>query len=205
MIQPHTFHFNVTEHPTADWTLQQTPGSASWRREDCKFLLHDRHKIFSASLDEEVESWGIHVLRSPVRMPTANEYCERLIGSIRRECLDYVIPLHALHLCDDFFVSGFGITIRAVLIGPWARVFPNRCTTVRMLISAYEPCRASRVIAKPILAVCITSIDGKTLLHELRDRFIAEHTSCDRSHQDSCRVVCQLIDAARVKDQSPFT
>jgi len=74
-----------------------TPGSASTDG-DCKFLLHDRHKTFSASLDEEVESRGIHVLRSPVRIPTANAHCERLIGSIRRECLDYVIPLHALHL-----------------------------------------------------------------------------------------------------------
>jgi hypothetical protein len=77
-------HFNVTEHPTSEWTLQQLrealPGD-----QDYKFLLHDRHKTFSASLDETVESWGIHVLRSPVRMPTANAHCERLIGSIRRE------------------------------------------------------------------------------------------------------------------------
>ena len=90
-------HFNVTEHPTAEWTLQQLrealPGDS-----DCKFLLHDRHKTFAASLDEEVESWGIHILRSPVRMPTANAHCERLIGTIRRECLDYVIPLNSGHL-----------------------------------------------------------------------------------------------------------
>jgi putative transposase len=50
-------HFNVTEHPTADWALQQLrealPGD-----QDYKFLLHDRHKTFSSSLDEEVESWG---------------------------------------------------------------------------------------------------------------------------------------------------
>jgi hypothetical protein len=45
-----------------------------------------------------VESWGIHVLRSPVRMPTANAHCERLIGTIRRECLDYLIRLNATHL-----------------------------------------------------------------------------------------------------------
>ena len=90
-------HFNVTEHPTSEWTLQQLrealPGD-----QDYKFLLHDRHKTFSASLDETVESWGIHVLRSPVRMPTANAHCERLIGSIRRECLDYLLPLNAFHL-----------------------------------------------------------------------------------------------------------
>ena len=66
--------------------------------QDYKFLLHDRHKTFSATLDETVESWGIHVLRSPVRMPTANAHCERLIGSIRRECLDYLIPLNTSHL-----------------------------------------------------------------------------------------------------------
>jgi len=57
-----------------------------------------RHKTFSASLDETVEGWGIHILRSPVRTPTANAHCERLIGSIRRECLDYLIPLNASHL-----------------------------------------------------------------------------------------------------------
>ena len=90
-------HFNVTEHPTSDWTPQQLrealPGN-----QDYKFLLHDRHKTFSASLDEIVESWGIHVLRSPVRAPTANAHCERLIGRIRRECLDHLIPLNASHL-----------------------------------------------------------------------------------------------------------
>ena len=90
-------HFHVTEHPTSEWALQQLrealPGD-----QDYKFLLHDRHKTFSASLDETVESWGIHVLRSPVRMPTANAHCERLIGSIRRECLDHLIPLNASHV-----------------------------------------------------------------------------------------------------------
>jgi len=90
-------HFNVTEHPTAEWTLQQLREALSDHR-NCRFLLHDRHKTFSASLDEEVESWGIHVLRSPVRMPTANAHCERLIGTIRREGLDYVIPLTSDHL-----------------------------------------------------------------------------------------------------------
>lgn len=90
-------HFNVTEHPTSEWTLQQLrealPGD-----QDYKFLLHDRHKTSRLVLDETVESWGIHVLRSPVRTPTANAHCERLIGTIRRECLDYLIPLNALHL-----------------------------------------------------------------------------------------------------------
>jgi len=56
------FRNNATEHPTAEWTLQQLrealPGD-----QDYKFLLHDRHKTFSAGLDEEIERWGLEVLK----------------------------------------------------------------------------------------------------------------------------------------------
>jgi putative transposase len=143
-------HFNVTEHPTADWTLQQLrealPGDG-----DCKFLLHDRHKTFSAGLDEQVESWGIHVLRSPVRMPTANAHCERLIGSIRRECLDYCIPLHELHLRRLLreWVRHYNTGRPHRSLGPGIPEQMHRGADSHR--RADEPCRASRVIAKPIL------------------------------------------------------
>jgi putative transposase len=85
-------HFNVTEHPTAEWTLQQLretlPGDHSYR-----FLIHDRQGSFSAELDDQIQHLGVRVLRSPVGAPTANAHCERLIGSMRRECLDFVIPM----------------------------------------------------------------------------------------------------------------
>src|SRR5690349_13600581 len=90
-------HFNATEHPTAEWTLQQLREALPGDRE-YKFLLHDRHKTFSCGLDEEVGRRGIAVLKSPVHAPTANASCERLIGTIRRECLDYVILLSDAHL-----------------------------------------------------------------------------------------------------------
>src|SRR5438270_2686721 len=90
-------HFNATEYPTAEWTLQQLREALPGDRE-YKFLLHDRDNTFSLGLDEEVASWGIEVLKSPPHAPTANAFCERLIGSIRRECLDYVIPLSESHL-----------------------------------------------------------------------------------------------------------
>ena len=90
-------HCNVTAHPTATWTLQQVreaiPGD-----HQCKFLIHDRDSIFSPSLDRELESFGVQVLRTPVRAPQANAYCERLIGTLRRECLDFLIPLSESHL-----------------------------------------------------------------------------------------------------------
>src|SRR5262249_11870944 len=64
-----------------------------------QFLIHDRDSIFSSDLDEEVQrSFGLRVLRTPVRAPQANAYCERLIGTLRRECLDFMIPLNERHL-----------------------------------------------------------------------------------------------------------
>src|SRR5437763_297942 len=64
-------HFNATDHPTAEWTLQQLREALPGDRE-YKFLLHDRHKTFSVGLDEEVARWGIEVLKSPTHAPTAN-------------------------------------------------------------------------------------------------------------------------------------
>jgi transposase InsO family protein len=90
-------HFNVTQHPTSAWTLQQfreaIPGDHRYR-----FLIHDRDSIFSAGLDKALSNFGLKVLRTPVQSPKANAYCERLIGTIRRECLDHMIPLSEKHL-----------------------------------------------------------------------------------------------------------
>jgi putative transposase len=61
-------------------------------------LIHDRDAIFSTQVDDELQAFGLKVLRTLVQAPKANAYCERLIGSIRRECLDYVIPLSEKHL-----------------------------------------------------------------------------------------------------------
>ncbi len=63
-----------------------------------RFLIHDRDAIFSAEADQQLKAFGLRVLRTPVRAPKANAYCERLVGSIRRECLDFMIPLGEKHL-----------------------------------------------------------------------------------------------------------
>ena len=62
------------------------------------YLIHDRDTVFSTEVDEAVNGFGLKVLRTPVRSPMANAYCERVIGTLRRECLDYLIPLNARHL-----------------------------------------------------------------------------------------------------------
>ena len=90
-------HCNVTAHPTAAWTLQKLreaiPSDHSYR-----FLIHDRDGIFSPLLDKSVSHMGIRVLRLPPRSPKANSFCERVIGTLRRECLDYFIPITESHL-----------------------------------------------------------------------------------------------------------
>ena len=90
-------HVNVTAHPTAAWTLQQLrhaiPGGSEYR-----FLIHDRDGIFSTELDRSIRKLGLRVLKTPYRAPKANAMCERVIGTMRRECLDWLIPLSEAHL-----------------------------------------------------------------------------------------------------------
>ena len=90
-------HYNVTAHPTAAWTLQPfreaLPGDHPYR-----FLIHDRDSIFAQEVDQGLTNLGVRVLRTPVRAPKANAVCERLGGSLRRECLDFLIPFNERHL-----------------------------------------------------------------------------------------------------------
>jgi transposase InsO family protein len=90
-------HINVTANPNADWTLQQlreVVGNGGGHR----YLIHDRDRIFAKQLDDSIRALGVEVLRSPVASPKANAICERVIGTARRECLDWLIPVSEAHL-----------------------------------------------------------------------------------------------------------
>ena len=63
-----------------------------------RMFIHDRDSIFSKQVDQGIRNMGLHVLKTPVRTPVANAICERVIGSLRRECLDFMIPLNERHL-----------------------------------------------------------------------------------------------------------
>ncbi len=90
-------HLNATAHPNAAWTLQQlretVPSDHQYR-----FIIHDHGSIFSPELDGSLTRLGLKVISTPVHSPQANSLCERLIGTLRRECLDWIIPLSEGHL-----------------------------------------------------------------------------------------------------------
>jgi putative transposase len=90
-------HVNVTEHPTAAWTAQQVIDVFPWD-ETPRYLLRDRDRIYGASFRQRVRNMRIEEVLIAPRSPWQNPYVERLIGSIRRECLDHLVVLHERHL-----------------------------------------------------------------------------------------------------------
>jgi putative transposase len=89
--------WNVTDHPTAEWTAQEFRVVVSGDQLH-RFVIHDRDSIYPEGVDKSLRAMGLRVLKTPVRVLQANAHCERLIGTIRRECLDFVIPFNERHL-----------------------------------------------------------------------------------------------------------
>ena len=90
-------HFNVTASPTAFWTGQQIIEAFPWDTAP-KYLLRDNDSIYGADFSRRVYNAGIKQVRTSFRSPWQNAYCERVIGSIRRECTDHFIVLNEVHL-----------------------------------------------------------------------------------------------------------
>jgi putative transposase len=90
-------HINVTDHPTAVWTTQQIieafPDDSAPR-----LLLRDRDAIYGAEFSRRVTRMGIREVLTAPRAPWQNPFVERVIGSIRRECLDHCFILNEAHL-----------------------------------------------------------------------------------------------------------
>jgi len=85
-------HFNVTAHPTALWTAQQII-EAFPEETAPRFLLRDRDQIYGEHFRCRVVGMGLEEVVTAAQSPWQNPYAERLIGSVRRECLDHLIVL----------------------------------------------------------------------------------------------------------------
>jgi putative transposase len=90
-------HFNVTTNPHAEWTAQQIVNAFPYE-EQPRFLIRDRDGIYGNYFKNRMKNMGIEEVPIAPHSPWQNPYCERVIGSIRRECLDHVIVLNEVHL-----------------------------------------------------------------------------------------------------------
>ena len=90
-------HVNVTDHPTAAWSAQQAVDA--FPDDTAPHWLHrDRDRIYGDTFQRRIAGMGIAQVVSAPACPWQNPYAERLIGSIRRECLDHVIVFNEAHL-----------------------------------------------------------------------------------------------------------
>jgi len=98
-------HFNVTEHPTAVWTVQQIV--AAFPDDSAPaYLIRDRDTVYGDAFRKRVKGMGIGEVLTAPHSPWQNPFAERLIGSIRRQCLDHALILserHLRHLLTHYF------------------------------------------------------------------------------------------------------
>ena len=145
-------HVNVTAHPSAAWTLQQMREVIA-DTDGYGYLLHDRDSIFAKHLDDSIRALGLAVLRSPFASPKANSICERVIGTIRRECLDWVIPLSEPHLRSILheWVSHYNDRRPHSALGPGVPGPPRGSVRRSKAEARHRWVPGARVRAKPVL------------------------------------------------------
>jgi putative transposase len=90
-------HFNITEHPTAAWTTQQIVDAFPYDSAP-SYLLRDRDQVYGEQFRHRVKGMAIEEVLTAPQSPWQNPFAERLIGSIRRECLNHVLVLGERHL-----------------------------------------------------------------------------------------------------------
>jgi putative transposase len=90
-------HFDVTQNPTQGWLAQQITEAFPWDTAP-RYLLRDRDTSYGPQFRDRVRAIGLEEVLTAPRSPWQNPYAERIIGSIRRECLDYELIFNETHL-----------------------------------------------------------------------------------------------------------
>ena len=90
-------HVNVTAHPTASWVWRQLINATPWGTSP-RFLIRDRDRSYGGHFVARARSIGIRTVLTPIATPQANGIAERLVGTLRRECLDHIIVMNERHL-----------------------------------------------------------------------------------------------------------
>jgi putative transposase len=89
--------FDVTRNPTAGWLARQVTEAFPWDTAP-RYLLHDRDASYGAEFRRQVDAMGITEVVTASRSPRQNAFVERVISSLRRECLDYIVIFNERHL-----------------------------------------------------------------------------------------------------------
>ena len=100
LVRPATvarWHRTVTRHPTAAWVWRQIIAATAWSHQP-RYLIRDRDARFGSAFNARLHGIGIRPIVTPYRAPQANAIVKRSMGTIRRECLDSLLVLHARHL-----------------------------------------------------------------------------------------------------------
>jgi len=143
-------HITAPANPTAAGTLQRVREILGGPHQH-QFVLHDRDRIYSVRPVAAVAAMGVRVLRTPVQAPLARAYCERLLGTLRRECLDFLIPFGEDHLRRLLRVW----QVHYYRGRPYASLGPGLPAPSRRLpaapIAGHDLPRDTRVVARSIL------------------------------------------------------
>src|ERR671928_107763 len=132
-------HLNVTANPTAAWVWRQLIEATPWGQKP-RHLLRDRDAVYGRDFRQRARRIGIDAITTPVASPRANAVIERFIGTLRRECLDYLIILNEQHL-------------RSVLtefVGYYNLERPHRALRLETPVPVYRPAKGS-VRSRPVL------------------------------------------------------
>ena len=127
-------HWNVTAHPTAPWVWRQLLAATPWGQQP-RYLIRDRDTCYGRDFVPRARAIGIETVLTPVRAPQANAIAERLVGTLRRECLDHLIILGEGHLRRILreYVAYYNATRPNLTLGgvppngPRVRSKPNGC------------------------------------------------------------------------------
>jgi putative transposase len=162
-------HFRVTRNPTDQWVAQQLREATPFG-EGPRYLIRDNDKKYGDSFAQVADGTGIEVLKTPYRAPKANAICERFLGSLRRECLDYILVLSERHLHR--------------VVKEYMAYFNN--TRPHQGIEQRIPCRPERPDAPPVNGKLVS----RPVLNGLHHDYYWQAAGCDGQGRGQPQATC---------------
>ncbi len=132
-------HLHVTASPTAAWVWRQVINATPWGRQP-RYLIHDRDAVYGKDFRTKLAQLGIASIRTPIRAPRANAVAERVVRTLRQECLDHVIVWNERHLH----------TVLGEFLQYYNHDRPHRSLRLEMPIP-WPPTPTGAVVSRPVL------------------------------------------------------